>query len=65
MTVTTIDFWAKSFDNTYLKCAKNLVDSPKATILILHGLGEHFKRYDYLTSKFIENNQRVFIFFTR
>ena len=32
MSVTTVDFWVKSFDNTYLKCAKELVNSPKATI---------------------------------
>ena len=41
MSVTTVDFWVKSFDNTYLKCAKDVVNSPKATILILHELAEH------------------------
>ena len=55
MSVTTVDFWVKSFDNTYLKCAKELVNSPKATILILHGLAEHYRRYDYITSKFFAN----------
>ena len=56
MSVTTVDFWVKSFDNTYLKCAKDVVNSPKATILILHELAEHYKRYDYVTNKFVENN---------
>ena len=53
MSVTTVDFWVKSFDNTYLKCTKDVVNSPKATILILHGLAEHYKRYDYVTNKFV------------
>ncbi|MFR2317332.1 alpha/beta hydrolase [Terrisporobacter sp.] len=60
MSVTTVDFWVKSFDNTYLKCAKDVVNSPKATILILHGLAEHYKRYDYVTNKFVENNFNVY-----
>ena len=60
MSVTTVDFWVKSFDNTYLKCTKDLVNSPKATILILHGLAEHYRRYDYITSKFVANNFNVY-----
>lgn len=60
MSVTTVDFWVKSFDNTYLKCAKELVNSPKATILILHGLAEHYRRYDYITSKFVANNFNIY-----
>ena len=60
MSVTTVDFWVKSFDNTYLKCAKDLVNSPKATILILHGLAEHYRRYDYIASKFVSNNFNVY-----
>ena len=60
MSVTAVDFWIKSFDNTCLKCAKNLVESPKATILILHGLAEHYKRYDYVANKFVSNNFNVY-----
>ncbi|MGL5693834.1 MAG: lysophospholipase, partial [Peptostreptococcaceae bacterium] len=30
---------------------KNLVDNPKAIILISHGLAEHCQRYDYITNK--------------
>ncbi len=60
MSVTKVDFWVKSFDNTYLKCAKDLVDSPKATVLILHGLAEHYRRYDYITSKFASNKFNVY-----
>ena len=59
MSVTTVDFWVKSFDNTYLKCAKDVVNSPKATILILHGLAEHYKRYDYVTNKFVEKHLKA------
>lgn len=60
MGFTTVDFWVKSFDNTYLKCAKDLVNSPKATILILHGLAEHHKRYDYVANKFVSNDFNVY-----
>ena len=60
MSVTAVDFWVKSFDNTYLKCTKDLVNSPKATILILHGLAEHYRRYDYVTNKFVSSNFNVY-----
>ena len=60
MCVTEIDFWIKSFDDIYLKCAKNLVKNPKATILIVHGLAEHYRIYDYVTSKLISNKFNVY-----
>ncbi len=35
MCIAKIDFWIKSFDNINLKCTKDLVSHPKATILII------------------------------
>ncbi len=35
---------------------------PKAVILILHGLGEHSGRYDYLAKKFVESGYFIFAF---
>ncbi|MDV3429457.1 MAG: alpha/beta hydrolase [Bacillota bacterium] len=41
----------KSFDGTELFCVRNLVDNPKAVLVIVHGLCEHLGRYEYLTEK--------------
>ncbi|MEF9990679.1 MAG: alpha/beta hydrolase [Romboutsia sp.] len=41
----------KSFDDINLHYKKNIIDSPKAVILILHGLAEHSGRYEYTTKK--------------
>ncbi|MEW6423289.1 MAG: lysophospholipase [Bacillota bacterium] len=41
----------QSFDGTDLFCAKDLVGSPSAVVVIAHGLAEHHKRYDYFTGK--------------
>lgn len=42
----------KNKDNISIFVQKNLVENPKATIVIVHGLAEHLGRYDYIVSKF-------------
>jgi alpha-beta hydrolase superfamily lysophospholipase len=44
-------FQIRSFDGTILRGKRDLVTSPRATILIVHGVAEHLGRYDYLTDK--------------
>lgn len=39
-------------DGIDLYISKNLIDNPKAVIVIVHGLCEYSGRYDYVTSKF-------------
>ena len=41
----------ESFDGTILHRVKNLVSTPRAIVLIIHGLAEHHGRYDYLAGK--------------
>lgn len=60
MNNTTREFWIESYDNIYLKCISNSVDNSKGIVLILHGLAEHYKRYDYVTKKFMENGFSVY-----
>jgi alpha-beta hydrolase superfamily lysophospholipase len=45
-------FQIESFDGTMLHGKKDLVSSPRAAILTVHGVAEHLGRYDYLTDKF-------------
>jgi acylglycerol lipase len=42
----------ESFDGTPLHCKANLLTTPRAVILIVHGVAEHLGRYDYLTARF-------------
>lgn len=60
MSNTTKDFWIKSFDNIYLKCVSDPVENSKAIVLIVHGLAEHCKRYDYAVSKLNSNGFSVY-----
>lgn len=41
----------RSYDGTELFVLKNFIDNPKAVIVLIHGLGEHCGRYDYVTEK--------------
>ena len=40
-----------TFDGTELYIKSNLIENPKAAVLIVHGLCEHQGRYDYVTEK--------------
>lgn len=51
MSLGMVSLSVKAFDDTNLHYKKNLVDSPKAVILISHGLAEHCHRYDYIANK--------------
>lgn len=52
----------ETFDGVRLFHRKDQVDSPKAVIVIVHGLCEHLGRYDYVTSKFNQNGYSVYRF---
>lgn len=41
-----------SFDGTQLYLRKDMPESPRAVVVIVHGLCEHQGRYDYLVQKF-------------
>ena len=51
MSFEITDLYIKSFDDINLHYRKDLVDNPKAIILISHGLAEHCGRYDYTAKK--------------
>lgn len=51
MSFKITDLYIKSFDDINLHYRKDLVDNPKAIILISHGLAEHCGRYNYTTKK--------------
>ncbi|RDY23645.1 alpha/beta hydrolase [Romboutsia maritimum] len=51
MSFEIIDLTIKTFDNINLHYRKDLVDNPKAIVLISHGLAEHCGRYDYVVKK--------------
>lgn len=52
----------KSYDKTELFMVKNLIETPKAIVVFVHGLGEHLGRYNYLTEKFNNNGFSVYRF---
>lgn len=41
----------KSFDGTEIYYCKDIVENPKAVVVIVHGLCEHLGRYNYFTEK--------------
>lgn len=49
-----------SFDGTKLRFRKDIIDNPKAVLLICHGLCEHLNRYDYFTKSLNENEISVY-----
>ena len=49
-------------DNIELFVQKNLVENPKAIIVIVHGLAEHLGRYDYVASKLNDWGYSVYRF---
>ena len=51
MSLGMVSLSIKAFDEINLYYKKDLIDNPKAVILISHGLAEHCQRYDYVTNK--------------
>ena len=49
-------------DNIELFVQKDLVEDPKAIIVIVHGLAEHLGRYDYVVSKLNDWGYSVYRF---
>lgn len=47
-------------DGTKLFMRKDLVDNPKAIIVIAHGLAEHCNRYNHLTERLLKENYSVY-----
>lgn len=52
----------KSLDGTALFYRHHLADKPKASILIVHGFGEHSGRYSHLIDRLLVDNFEVFSF---
>jgi len=55
----------KAFDGTEIFMTVDAVASPKAVLVIVHGLAEHCGRYDYVARKFNENQLSVYRFDNR
>lgn len=55
----------KSFDGAELFYRKDIVENPKAIIVVVHGLCEHLGRYDYFTEKLNEAGYSVYRFDNR
>lgn len=49
-----------SRDGTKLRFRKDVVENPKALIVLAHGLCEHLNRYDYFTEKLNEHGYSVY-----
>lgn len=54
-----------AYDGTELYVQWDIPDSPKAVVVILHGLGEHSGRYDYVTEQLTNSDVAVFRFDNR
>ncbi|CAG8506819.1 6058_t:CDS:2 [Funneliformis caledonium] len=62
--VTTVEKWEKMADGVeiYTKTWKSAIDPPVATVIALHGFGEHVNRYNYVFTKFAIKGVDVFGF---
>jgi alpha-beta hydrolase superfamily lysophospholipase len=54
--------YIQSFDGTRLFLKTNVPATPKAIIVIVHGLCEHLGRYEYITQKLTDRNFGVYRF---
>ncbi|AWI04985.1 alpha/beta hydrolase [Clostridium drakei] len=54
-----------AFDGTKLFYSKDIVDSAKAVVVIVHGLCEHLERYNYFTKKLNDFGYTVYRFDNR
>ena len=48
------------YNNTKIYARKDLVDNPKASIVIVHGVFEHLDRYNYLVEKLNKDGYNVY-----
>lgn len=53
------EFTEKAYDGTILAGRFDAPENPKAVVVIVHGLAEHYGRYDYLTQKLVEDGYAV------
>ena len=61
MSITTLSQnIVKSYDGTDIYCVKNEAVIENGIVIIVHGLAEHLKRYDYAAEKFTEANLTVY-----
>lgn len=58
----TTETMVSSFDGIRLFFKKDVPGTPKAAMVIVHGLCEHLGRYDYLTEKLYNNGFSVYRF---
>jgi acylglycerol lipase len=54
-----------SYDGVELYCKQDIPENPKAIVVIVHGLGEHSGRYDYVTEVLNSSGYGVFRFDNR
>lgn len=57
--------YIKSYDGTELYYTKDMVENPKAIIVIVHGFAEHLGRYDYVTNRLNDKGYGVYRFDNR
>ena len=58
--MSQLDCSFTGYNNTRIYAKKDLVDNPKASIVIVHGVFEHLDRYDYLVSKLNKAGYNVY-----
>ncbi|CAG8764122.1 6877_t:CDS:2, partial [Dentiscutata erythropus] len=62
--IPVIDEWITSSDGVkiYTRTWKVVSDEPIATVVFLHGFGEHIKRYNHVFDKFARENIEVYAY---
>ena len=55
-----LDSSFKGKDNVTIYAKKDIVENPKANVVIVHGICEHLDRYDYLVSKLNKEGYNVY-----
>ncbi|CAG8551933.1 2336_t:CDS:2, partial [Racocetra fulgida] len=62
--VPVVDEWVTSSDDVeiYTRTWKAVSDKPIATVVFIHGFGEHVKRYNHVFDKFGRENIEVYAY---
>ncbi|CAG8476416.1 1111_t:CDS:2 [Racocetra fulgida] len=62
--IPVVDEWIKSSDGVeiYTRTWKAVSDKPIATVVFVHGFGEHIKRYNHVFDKFGKENIEVYAY---